>query len=264
MHKEAILKRYQACVDKDGQFLKALDQLAAADAYYEAGCTDFLSPDCHAAICEIAKFETDVTVTTFGAFKAFERARLFLTPPYQEPDAAFEHIALIEIDYPQKFVTLGHKDVLGALMGLGINRSKVGDIVKTPNGFQVAVSKALAPYLALHFDQVARARVKVTEVPLEAAYEVVIEFETVSGTVGAMRLDSVLALGHRLSRSEAKTLIEAGQVKRNHRVETLGAKSVDVGDLISCRGYGRFIVAEISGETKKKRLHVTLNKYPKK
>lgn len=264
MDKKVILKKYENFIDKDGAFIKALDQLWASDLYGELHVTDFLSPDLVAILTDIASFETDLTLIFFGGFDAAERKRMVFAPSYlDETPKESSFNALLQISYPSKYGTLGHKDVLGALMGLGISRSKCGDIIPIANGFQIVLDKDILEFVSMTLEKVGRMKVTLETLGLEALKEAEIEFIEASGTLPSERLDAVLAFGFRLSRQEAKTFVEQGLVKVNHRFCTQPSKFVESGMLISCRGEGRFVVSEIGHETKKGRIHVRILKYPK-
>lgn len=264
MDKKVILKKYENFMDKEGAFIKALDQLWASDLYGELHVTDFLSPDLVAMLSEIALFETDITPIFFGGFDLAERKRMVFAPNYAEEmpeESGFN--ALLQIAYPSKFGELGHKDVLGALMGLGISRSKCGDIIPIANGFQVVLDKDILEFVTMTLEKVGRMKVTLQALDLSAVKTPEISFIESSGTVPSERLDAILAFGFRLSRQEAKTFIEQGLVKVNHLLCTQASKSVEKDMLISCRGEGRFIVSEIGHETKKGRIRVLILKYPK-
>lgn len=264
MDKHKLLQAHAKWLDDEGVFVKTLDQLYDAEMYHETKVSDFLTPDQAVAIEKIARFETSVGVQMSGVFLEAERKKLFMTPPYGSEALIEAHIGLLEIKYVKKFHTLAHKDLLGALMGLGIQRKKVGDIVLLEDGFQVAMDEALVDYVLSGLERVGRAGVKVKKLPLEAAAKVLIPFEWVNGTVKSLRIDAIIALAFKLSRSEAKDLVESEQVKRNHQPILASSLEVEAGDLISVRGYGRVVVDEILGETKKERLRVALKYYAKK
>lgn len=264
MDKKVIIKKYENIIDKEGAFIKALDQLWASDLYGELHVTDFLSPDLVAVLSDIASFETDLTPIFFGGFDAAERKRMVFAPSYLDPmpsESSFN--ALLQITYPSKYGSLGHKDVLGALMGLGISRSKCGDIIPISNGFQIVLDKEILEFVCMTLEKVGRMKVALESLDLCAIKEAEVAFIEFSGTVPSERLDAILAFGFRLSRQEAKTFVEQGLVKVNHRFCTQPSKFVEPGMLISCRGEGRFIVSQIGHETKKGRIHVLILKYPK-
>lgn len=264
MDKTAIIKKYPEVMDKEGQWIKALDQLYAAECYFERSISDFLPPDIVSVLREVASRETEVTLICFGGWEKAERVRVCFLPPYAEAFCETDAIEALELSYPEKFGKLGHKDVLGALLGLGLYRQKVGDINRFENKFQLVVAKDIAPFVIQTLDKVGRMRVHSKVIPVDALETPIIQFEEVSGTVSAERLDSVIALAYRLSRQDAKAHIESGLVKVNHRMTQHASKPLSDGDLVSCRGWGRFILKAIGNETKKGRVHISILKYPKK
>jgi len=259
MDRQALLKQYSALIDSDGLFIKALDLLYYAQLHYEPQISDFLPPDLSFAIEQIAKNQTDLITKRLGIFVEPERVKLFLTPEYAQAINPEAYMALLDIQYNQKFNQLAHSDALGALMALGIKRCKLGDIVVYDGGFQVAVDDGLCDYFLQNVDKIGRAGVKVKKINFEEAKVNVQLKRAISGTVKSIRLDSIIALCFSLSRSDAQKLIESERVKVNHGVVSRTDHVNKVGDLISVRGYGRLIVEEILGVTKKDRIRVVLS-----
>jgi len=263
--RQALLKQYGALVDSEGIFIKALDLLYYADNHYESQITDFLTPDLSFAIEQIAKNQTDLITRRCGVFQDPERVKLFIGPDYaleneQEDLKIYQNnVTLLDIQYNQKFNQLAHSDALGALMALGIKRSKLGDIVVYDGGFQVVVDSSLSDYFLQNVDKIGRAGVKVKKISFEEAKVNVPNKRAVSGTVKSVRLDSIIALCFSLSRSESQKLIESELVKVNHGVVNRTDYVIKIGDLISVRGHGRFVVEEILGVTKKDRIRVVLS-----
>lgn len=261
MNKLEILQSHQDFIDSDGQFVKALDQLLAAEKYFEAHVTDFLTPDLAYAIEKIAQ---NVSVVKSGGFQGAERVKLFLTPMYQSSPEIKAHIVVIEVSYANKFNQLAHKDLLGALMSLGIQRKKMGDIVVLEDSFQFAIDASLVDYVKMSLDKVARAgvRLKVCKED-EIASASPITF-TLQGTVQSLRLDAIIAMALKCSRSEAQQMIASEKVKLNYRTNTHVSYEVKSGDLVSVRKAGRFKVESILGQTKKDRIRVELSVYQRK
>lgn len=260
--RQALLKQYGALVDSEGVFIKALDLLYYAENHYEPQITDFLTPDLTFAIEQIAKNQTDLIIRRWGVFPEPERVKLYIAPDYDDQDEQMlcrSSMTLLDIRYNQKFNELAHSDALGALMALGIKRSKLGDIVVYDGGFQVVVDSSLSDYFLQNVDKIGRAGVKVIKIDFDEAKAAVKNKRAVSGTVKSIRLDSIIALCFSLSRSEAQKLIESERVKVNHTVVIRTDYVTKVGDLISVRGYGRLEVEEILGVTKKDRIRVVLS-----
>jgi RNA-binding protein YlmH len=261
MNKQGILNHYKDFIDSEGVFLKTLDQLSDAVTYFEPQMTDFLSPDLAFIFDRIAKEDGQVKIEKNGGFENAERVKLCFYPSFLDVIPFEEHISVLQIDYNDKFNKLEHKDALGALMAMGIQRKKIGDIVVSESALQVAIDSSLESYLLASIDKIGRAGVKVKVVSTDSLFDKQIEYRKVVGTVKSIRLDSIVAMGLNLSRSESQKLIGSELVKVNHRVQINTSLELKVGDLISVRKHGRFIVESILGQTKKDRTRVELSFY---
>ncbi|HAS72754.1 MAG TPA: hypothetical protein DCS67_01260 [Clostridiales bacterium UBA8960] len=256
--RQSILKQYGTFIDSEGVFLKTLDQIIQAERNYDVQVTAFLTPDLTYMFSQLVKAHTDLLIDIIGVFKGAERNRLVIRPEFADAVDPNEMLALIEIQYNQKFNQLAHKDALGALMSLGIKRSKIGDIVVFDGGFQVAVDKSLLEYFVSQVDKIGRAGVRIQVKAFDEAKEVERAYQNKFGTVKSLRLDSLIAMGYNLSRQEAQNLIESEQVKVNFAVCDRSDYTPKREDMISVRGYGRLIIDEILGVTKKDRIRVSL------
>ncbi|HHT16540.1 MAG TPA: hypothetical protein GXZ77_02310 [Papillibacter sp.] len=153
-----------------------------------------------------------------------------------------------------------HRDVLGALMGLGVRRSVLGDIVLREDGAFVFCLDTIAPFLAETLTEAGRVPVtaEVLEEPpqLEAA-----EPEEMRVNVASERLDALVAAVWHLSRADSQELFSRQKVFVNGRVTENVSAEPQVGDIVSVRGYGRFVFRGVSGQSRKGRLFVTVGVY---
>lgn len=172
-------------------------------------------------------------------------------------------IAALELRWNPKFATVQHRDLLGAVMGLGLDRDATGDIcMGTEAGLAyLFCTLDVAGYISASLESAGRASLRIAPaVQMRIAPP---EGASIRVTVQNLRLDAVLAAGWKLSRSEAQRLIAAGLVKLNHIPEIRGDVRVETGDLISARGYGRLRIDEVQGETRRGRIGVVLFRYGK-
>lgn len=257
--RQVLIKQYGQFIDADGVFIKTMDQLYHSDLYFEFQVTDFLTPDLAYIFEQIIKSHTDLKVVRWGVFSHPERVKLVFLPEFVEVPLMETYLTLLDIKYNQKFNQLEHKDALGALMALGIKRSKLGDIVVYEGGFQVVVEKSLSDYFLSSVDKIGRAGVSIHMIPSTEAKEKVEKTREVSGTVKSIRLDSIVALCFSISRSDSQKLIESDMVKVNHVVTSRTDFVPKNQDMISVRGHGRFTIKEILGVTKKDRIRIVLS-----
>lgn len=239
---------------------KRLTELALRAVHTgRAQFTRFLEPSAERDVIAAARSAGAETVFSGGYENAERRMAAFHDG--EAPDAF--PIAALELRWNPKFATVQHRDLLGAVMGLGLDRDATGDICM---GAQAGLAYLfcttdVADYIAASLESAGRASLKIA--PATQMNIAPPEGATVRVTVQNLRLDAVLAAGWKLSRSEAQRLIAAGLVKLNHVPETRGDLRVEAGSLISARGYGRLRVDEVQGETRHGRTGVVLFRYGK-
>lgn len=157
---------------------------------------------------------------------------------------------------------LAHKDILGSLMGLGITRQSVGDICMISDSEAVAsVSGKLTDYISEELSKVGSDGVKVTPVTDPQSFAFERQYEELSCTVASLRLDGIVAALTGMSRTKSAEYITAGLVQLSGAVCDEGAKEVAVGDTVTVRGYGKFLIDSTDGLTRKSRIRLNVKKY---
>ena len=156
--------------------------------------------------------------------------------------------------------TLNHRDYLGAILNLGVDRAVIGDILVQEHAAWVFCEEKLAGFLCEELCHIRHTTViaEMVDDPEEFPKP---KLEPVSGTCASVRLDALIALAFQASRSSMTPLIEGGQVFVNGKLVTSNGYEPKEGDIISVRGKGRFRFEGVSGRTKKGRTGVTLMKY---
>ena len=124
----------------------------------------------------------------------------------------------------------------------------------------VVLREALSILLS-QWEGAGRWRLKVREISLSKLSPRPPEVKTIRDTVAAMRLDAVLASGFSTSRSKAAELVSAGRVSVNHRECAKPDRTVEAGDVLTCRGLGKCVVREVLGQSKKGRTMLVLERY---
>lgn len=157
--------------------------------------------------------------------------------------------------------SLTHRDYLGSLMGLGIKRHFIGDILVNKNGADIIVLSEIGKFLLSSLDKVGNTPVKVTETTRDDLYIPEQSFITKKDTVSTLRLDSVTATAFSTSRSVACEYIQSGKVYLNGRQIIKNDAKLSEGDKIVIRGKGKAILREVGGYSKKDRIFITIEKY---
>ncbi|MBE6772042.1 MAG: hypothetical protein E7547_07865 [Ruminococcaceae bacterium] len=216
----------------------------------------------------------DVKMIFYGIFDGAERTVAVFLPEYvsaenaDELSAYFDEnpednpLAVINIEKDKFSPALGHRDYLGALMGLGIKRELTGDITVSENGCKMAVLSKIAPFIIENMDKAGRGTLKAEIIPVSQARECTKSAGVPdSFTVSSMRLDSVVKNAFRVSRGDASDAIESGTVFVNDVECTKPDKKVAAGDKIVFRRKGRIIVEDCSAVSKKGRIIVEIIRF---
>ena len=197
----------------------------------------------------------------YGGYSRAERRILGLMPDYYLREMVESPITILSITGQFRFQKVSHRDFLGAILGTGIKREMVGDLVVFRGGCQVVIAKEIKDYLIFNLEQVHKVGVEIEEI---GAKELKIEPEKVKlieDTVPSLRLDSVASSGFGTSRTKMSQEIEQGKVKVNWKVIKDTAYLITEDDLISIRGRGRVEIDELFGESRRGRLKIRLKKY---
>lgn len=230
---------------------QALEWKEAAEQYHKIKLTDFLDPREQQILSVIIGSQSDAAVQFFGAFEQAERKRAIIYPSYIQPEPEGFQVEALEISYVSKFHTIEHRQVLGALMSLGMKRGKYGDIVLQEERIQIAVAKEVTDYIRLNLQSVGKASVSLSTVSLDDVLHQHEEWMEKSGTVSSMRLDVLLAEIFNLSRQKVSPLIKNGLVKVNWKVVEQPSYECYAGDAFSVRGYGRGKLLSVDGKSKR-------------
>ncbi|WP_338781819.1 RNA-binding protein [Metabacillus sp. FJAT-52054] len=223
---------------------------------YSPKLTDFLDPREQEIVRSLIGDQKEVKAAFQGGTSQSERKRALLYPEYLEPEHEDFALSLFQIGYPSKFITLEHRQVLGALMSIGLKRSKYGDILIEGENIQLVAAEEMDDFLRLQLNEIGKAKVELKKIDFSKAIIKYDEWSEFSSTVSSLRLDAVIAAIYGISRQKVQPLLQAGQVKVNWRTAEQGSMECQEGDRISVRGFGRSKVTEILGRTKKDKIRL--------
>ena len=241
--------------------LKRLQELALRARFSsQPSFTRFLEPSLERAVLSAAA-KAEVKAAFYGGYGDAER-RIAAFYSGEEPQDWEYPLCCLELKWNVKYASPGHRDLLGAVMGLGLERSATGDIAmgQDAGSAYLFAHEDVESYIAMNLASAGRASIRVSPAEMPPKIKMP-EGILVRVTVSSIRLDSVAAAALKLSRSEAQKLIEGGLVKRNHIEELRGDVHLQEGDLLSVRGYGRMRIEGFDGITRKGRQAVRLFRY---
>ncbi len=213
--------------------------------------------------CSMAKAEFNSLMYTnyrfYGAFEEAERKILCVYSEFFKPEDKDFPIELVTFSF-KRDNKLTHRDFLGALMSLGIKRETVGDIVIDTGIAQIAVLETIKNVITSEVRKIGNVGVKYDE-KFPGLLKKLQNFKEISSTTASLRLDAVVGLALNLSRGKTADIIKCSGVEVNSVMKNNCSFMLNEGDIFSVRGYGKFKLSEVSGITKKGRIHITVLKY---
>ena len=202
----------------------------------------------------------------WGGYEDAERTVCFFLPWYEQKDtfAPEQHqdlpLSLLRIT-SKGDQGLSHRDYLGALMGLGIKRELVGDILVSSHGCDMIVFRKVVPYLMANFTKAGRVSLEIKELPFASIALGERRCSEERMSVSSLRLDVIVAAVFHLSRGNAVEAISAGRVFLNGKLQEKPEKILSQGDKLALRGAGKMVLKEIGGKTRKEKIGILIEKY---
>jgi len=240
---------------------RALDLAEMTGKSHRPQVTDFYDPYRCVMITRAVEYIPGLAVAVDGGYPAAERSRVLIFPDYLAAVDVDPRLAFLAVQGSIRFNTVTHRDYLGALLGLGLRREKLGDILVGEDGAQIIVAAEVSGLIQMRLTTVGRVGVTTREINRAALEPPARDYREIKVTVQSLRLDTVAAHGFSLSRTKMVREIAAGKVYLNWRLCLEPSTPVRPGDMISARGRGRVVLKQTGGQTKKGRTNLLLHCY---
>ena len=227
---------------------KVLDYLDQVQYKQRLILTQFLDPYHQSIVKSVIGHQDEVQVLENGGFIHSESQRIIIAPYFYEIEKEDFEIVVCKIIYAKNFEKLTHRDILGALMSLGIKRELFGDIVENDKDFYLAVDRHIYEYLKDHLSMIKRSKVKFVE--WDEEIEVKNDYLVKSFIVSSFRLDKIISSFYKISRQKAAEFIRAGHVKVNHKPVEQINYLCNNKDIISFKKHGRVMFVDCNKQTR--------------
>lgn len=257
--REKILRYYKNSGQED-VVSKLLDLADVAAKTRKYRVSEFLDPAGFAAAETIIAQYDSLKLAEDGGYEGAERKKVaFIHHDFMGTES-FD-ITAVRFSWDNRYHELSHRDVLGSIMGSGIKRDVIGDILMRRDHCIVVTSPVIANYLLTSVVTIGAAQVSASEMALDEIPPREQKVKEIRTTVASMRLDVIAAAGFGTSRSKMANEIDVDKVKVNWKDVKSSSQAIKEGDIISLRGRGRVEVAEVMGTTKKGRINLVLRRF---
>jgi RNA-binding protein YlmH len=263
--KNALMARFASLPGLAGSaderllFSRLADQVCLCSKNGRRTFTRFLDPARARIFAEIIeKTGSGVAVAVFGGSDGAERVMLGFGPDGYAPERSEFPIDALGAVYSKLASAPRHGDILGAVVGLGVDRAEIGDIIQTDGRIVVFLSRKVSEFVAANLEKAGRVPLKTEILAAPPESEGAFAGERVCIPVASPRLDAVISAAFKLPRSKSAELAASGRVFVNWREETSPAREVKPGDMVTARGYGRLLLERFAGESRKGRIYLDI------
>ena len=266
--------------------LSRLDDLPQKSGRGEAAVSPYLTPrEAKYARLHLSSRVSAGTAVLWGGYPEAERVRVVILPDYTEglvdpaalvsdPAAALTDAGLDDLAEAIRgavcpvlvkgsgFRELSHRDYLGSVLGLGLERDAIGDILIPDSHSAILLTDTrVGDFLTTQMEKVATDTVRVSRLPEGTALTGTRRLQPITDTVASERLDCVVAALCNLSREKAQMAVRSGLVELDYEAVEACDTTVEAPAVISVRGFGKFAVHSFDGTTRKGRIRLVAGKY---
>ena len=241
-------------------FSRIYDRLTSAEQKNIPANTAFLSPREQVLTKRMLQ---GMELHFWGGHADAERAVCCWLPDYMDDDyltGEDSPVSVIRAEYYEKDA-LTHRDFLGSLMGCGVKRETIGDIYVGKGTCDIVVTSEILPYVLDNLVSAGRTKLHVERISQQQLRVPEKSVKQIRDTVSSLRLDSLVGSAFGMARGKSAELIAAGKVCVNDLPCIKPDKLLSEGDKLSARGFGKAILLQVGGRTKKDRISIVLERY---
>ena len=265
--REAILRKIKK--DEDRLLIsKVLDKAAQCEKSNSLAYTHFFDPYQGKLVEQILGackskgiLSHDVDYSFTGGYDNAERIITIFTNDFMKKNY-IPPLQVLKIKHKfsgsSSYISLSHRDYLGSLMALGIKREFIGDILVHEDGCDIIVLGEITDYLIYNIEKVGNVRVSMEIANLSKLESPIVRTREIQVTVASLRLDCIAKVGFSESRTDISDLIKSEKVFVNWEMVSNPSKLLKSGDTVSVRGYGRIVLTEVGGQSRKGRTIVRI------
>ena len=240
------------------------DRIAQCRDGYYVTSTGFLDTHEQALAIAASRHAAGVRTFMYGGYDDAERRMMVCVPkdlPVSDEEAVDGFVRVLRVMLPAISRELGHRDYLGSLLGLGIERRLTGDILVRQDGADIIILPGIEEFLLNELHRVGSVEVRTEAVTPDELLIPEARVEYIRDSLSSVRLDSVVSSAFRLSRGKAAEAIRKGLVSVDHAECLKPDAAVQEGAVLVLKGKGKAVLEETGGESRKGRIRIIIKRY---
>ena len=211
-----------------------------------------------------ARHRSGVRTFMYGGYDDAERRMMVCVPkdlPVSDEEAAEGLLRVLRVKLPAISRELSHRDYLGSLLGLGIERRLTGDILVRPDGADIIIVPGIEEFLLKELHRIGSVEVKTEAAEVGELIVPEARVEYIKDSVSSMRLDSIVSSAFRISRGKAAEAIRRGLVSVDHAECIKPDAAVREGSSLVLKGKVKAVLEESGGESRKGRIRIVIKRF---
>jgi len=239
---------------------KISDKITFVSKNFIPAITEFINP--YVAELSLPLINNlDMKFELFPSYEYGERKVFILYPEFLDSIEPNEFIIGLRIKNKSKFKILSHKDYLGSIMSLGIDRNRTGDIYVYDDYADIVIHSDISDYIIYNLEKIGTNKIEIEKISINEVDFKEQEHILLNINSSSMRIDNIVKHIINKSREIASDMIKSGNVKINWVVEDKVSTVVEEGDMLSVSKYGRFKISKCIGITKSGKNKVEIKHY---
>lgn len=239
---------------------KISDKISYVIKNYTSAITEFINPYVAELSFPILN-SFDIKFELFPSYEHCERKVFILYPDFFDKPDCNEFLAGLRIINKSKFKVLNHKDYLGSIMSLGIDRNKTGDIYVYDEFADIVIHNDIADYVIYNLEKIGTNKIEIEKIKISDISYKEQQYIVMNINSSSMRLDNILKHIINKSRETAVNIIKSGDVKVNYQVDDKVSRIIEEGNMLSVSKYGRFKISKNLGTTKSGKYKIEIKHY---
>lgn len=232
---------------------QVLSQIFLCRRDYEPKFTDFLYAAKANRILELLPEHKDTSFLTWGGFEGLERIRIGIFPFDNNTLSDFP-IVPVQINFDKFSDKITHRDILGSILGLGIDRGKLGDILIFSQYAVVFLDSDISSFLVGNLKKIGKNKIAITSPDMDMFFIPIEKYKESNISIENPSLSNLISKSFNIGRNDSSALIKSKKVTLNWAVITKDTTNLLIGQTISVRGHGKIVINKITG--KKFKLHI--------
>lgn len=228
-------------------FDKVMDQIFLCESDFKKRFTSFLQEPIAENIVNLIlreKYAKNVYLTISGGIVGASRVQIGICTVGCIKNTSFP-IKAIEIKFNKFDSSTTHRNILGSILGIGVDRNKIGDIFIFKDKAIVLLDESMLNFLTINLTHIGKNKVQINETEIKNIFIPLDNYKEVSIKLENIKLSTIISKAFNINRENTLKLLKSKKVSINWNIQNKDITAIHCNEVISVRGYGRLIIQNV-------------------